>query len=267
VSLCQFFTPLWVAEALVERHFPRLDLADTVLEPSCGVGAFLRAVPRAARAVGVEIDPAVAAIAAAESGREVIVGDFRTAPLDFVPTAIIGNPPFVASVFDAMLDRCHTLLPEGGRAGFILPVYFFQTAGRTARYAERWSIAHELLPRNAFHTRMRLPLTFALFSKDARRLLVGYALYRETADLLAMRRPYRDALAATRGSHWRAVCEIALRHLGGEATLSQIYSELEGNRPSRTEFWREKIRQTLRHYACTFRALDVGRYALKGVPQ
>lgn len=263
MNLCQFFTPLWVAEALVERHFPKLDGADVVLEPSCGVGAFLRAVPRSVPAVGVEIDARVAAIARDESGREVVVGDFRDVALDVRPTAVIGNPPFVASVFDGFLSRCHSLLPEGGRAGFILPTYFFQTAGRLAGYAERWSVSHELLPRNAFHSRMRTPLTFAVFSKDARRLLVGFALYREAADVLAMEKGYREALQATRGSHWRAVCEIALRRLGGAADLPAIYAELERNRPTATRWWREKIRQTLRHYADTFTALDTGRYALR----
>jgi SAM-dependent methyltransferase len=263
MGLCQFFTPLWVAEALVERHFPQLDARDTVIEPSCGLGAFLRAVPSHVRAIGVEIDAEVAACARAESGRRVIVGDFRTTALDVTPTAVIGNPPFVADLFDAFLDRCHELLPEGGRAGFILPVYLFQTAGRLSRYAERWSIAHELLPRNAFHTRMQAPLTFAVFSKDAARVLIGFALYRETADMLAMDKCYRAALTATRGSMWRAVCELALTRLGGVALLPQIYREVEGLRPSRTQFWREKIRQTLRVYPDTFRALAVGHYALR----
>lgn len=37
----QYPTPLWMAEAMVERHFPQLDLADMVLEPTCGRGPFL----------------------------------------------------------------------------------------------------------------------------------------------------------------------------------------------------------------------------------
>lgn len=260
-NLCQFFTPLWVAEALVERHFPKLDGADLVLEPSCGTGSFLRAVPAHVPAIGVEIDPGVAAVAR-ETGREIVVGDFRTVPLDVRPTAVIGNPPFNAGVFDAMLDRCYDMLPEGGRAGFILPTYLFQTAGRVTRYGERWSISHELLPRNAFHSRMRTPLLFSMFSKDSRRVLVGFALYRETADVLEMSKPYRDLLSGVQGSLWRAVCTLALSRLGGVADLPAIYREIEGNRPTRTQFWREKVRQTLRVYSAHFRAIGTGRYQL-----
>lgn len=263
-KLCQFFTPIWVAEALVEKRFPRLDCADLVVEPTCGHGGFLKAVPPAVAAVGCEIDSVVAEVARAETGRPIITGDFRTVSLGVRPAVVIGNPPFVADVFDGILDRCHDLLPEGGRAGFILPVYFFQTARRVAGYADRWSITHDLLSRNAFHSRMRTPLTFAVFSKDLRRILVGFALYRETADVQSLSAPYRDALAQTRGSIWETVCRLALRGLGGEADLPTIYAEVEQNRPSRTQFWREKIRQTLRIYRDSFRAVATGRYALVG---
>lgn len=261
MNLCQFPTPLWVAEALVERYFPRLDCADLVLEPSCGPGAFLRAVPTGVPAVGVEIDAEVAEIARRDTGRDVVVGDFRTVALTVEPTAIIGNPPFVASVFDGFLDRAYALLPEGARAGFILPTYFFQTAARVSRYSERWSITTDLLPRNAFHNRMRTPLMFTVFAKDRRRAMVGLVLYAETDALNRMAAPYRKLLSEQRGSAWRAVCRLALERLGGEAELPAIYAELEENRPTRTTWWREKVRQTLRQY-CDFIALDIGRYRL-----
>ncbi|HVT35101.1 MAG TPA: hypothetical protein VHE37_05940, partial [Nevskiaceae bacterium] len=79
-ELNQFFTPLFVAEALVERYFSHLTSRDLVLEPSCGDGAFLAAIPSHIPAVGVEIDPVMAQRARA-TGREVISGDFRTVPL------------------------------------------------------------------------------------------------------------------------------------------------------------------------------------------
>src|SRR3546814_14682276 len=69
-------TPLYAAERLVERHFPDLGAKDLVLEPSCGIGAFLRAIPATTSAIGVEIDPERAAIARQRSGRPVIPGDF-----------------------------------------------------------------------------------------------------------------------------------------------------------------------------------------------
>lgn len=265
MSLCQFNTPVWVAQALVERHFPRLDSSDVVIEPSCGLGAFLSALPAGVQAYGIEIDAALAQRAAEATGRQVIVGDFRTIALPRSPTAIIGNPPFRAHVFDGFLDRAYSVLPEGARAGFILPAYFFQTAGRVCRYGDRWSLSIELMPRNAFHARMRTPLLFALFEKNAARRLIGFVLYRECDDLHQMAKPYRELLSSYEGSIWRAVCLLALRRLGGRASLPEIYDELERNRPTRTEWWREKIRQTLRAYGGLFEPKGDGLYELRQV--
>lgn len=50
-------TPVFAAELIVEEFYPGLSEADAVLEPSCGFGAFLRAIPNAVPAIGVEIDP------------------------------------------------------------------------------------------------------------------------------------------------------------------------------------------------------------------
>ena len=263
MNLCQFFTPIWVAQALVERHFPKLDCADVVIEPTCGKGAFLAAIPNTTPAIGVEIDAEVAAIARASTGREVLVGDFRTIELPVSPTAIIGNPPFRAKVFDGILDRAYELLPEGCKAGFILPTYFFQTAGRVCRYGDRWSLSIELMPRNAFHSRMQTPLLFAVFEKNAKRTLVGFVLYRECGDLHQMAKPYRELLSSYEGPIWKAVCHLAMRRLGGSASLKQIYAELEANRPTRTDWWREKIRQTMRAYADAFTPTGAGCYELR----
>lgn len=255
-------TPLWVSEALIERYFSRLDAADLVVEPSCGAGGFLFGLPLTVPAIGVEIDPLMAARARRNTGREIIAGDFRTVELQVRPTAIIGNPPFRADVFDGFLDRAFDLLPDGGRAGFILPNYMFQTAARVVRYSDRWSLQQEMLPRSAFHSRMKTPLIFAVFGKDRRRVLIGFALYGEAADAQGLQAPYRELMAMTEGSLWRAVCRLALERLGGEAALAQIYGELEQNRPTRTQFWREKIRQTLRVYRNDFVPITTGRYAL-----
>ena len=169
----------------------------------------------------------------------------------------------MVTVFDGFLDRAYELLPEGCRAGFILPTYFFQTAGRVCKYGDRWSLSIELMPRNAFHARMRTPLLFALFEKNAARTLVGFVLYRECDDLHQMAKPYRELLSSYEGPIWLAVCRMALRRLGGAASLKEIYQELERNRPTRTEFWREKIRQTLRTYANTFTPKGGGHYELR----
>lgn len=262
IQLSQYMTPLWVAEALVERYFPALDAGDMVLEPACGTGSFLHAIPAHVPAIGVEIDAQLATIARADTGRRVITGDFMDVPLDFRPTAIIGNPPFQVKLIGAFLRRAHQLLPEGGRCGFLLPAYAMQTSRRVSEYSELWSMAAEIIPRDCF-PRLQQPLMFVIFSKDARRHLIGFALLHETADALELPEPYRTAIAVTRGSLWRTVCTIALQRLGGAAQLAEIYRELEGARPTRTRFWREKIRQTLRVYADTFTPLATGHYELR----
>lgn len=255
-----FPTPMWLAEALVERHFSKLGPNDFVVEPSCGLGGFLFGIPSVVPAIGVEVDPGLADKARLATGRQILVGSFLEVALPRQPTAIIGNPPFTGGLVDEFLQKAAATLQEGGRAGFLLPCYALRSARRVAGLLERWSILSELLPRSAFCSAMREPLVFAVFSRDRRRLLVGLALFEEEADRLALEQPYRDMLAATSGSAWRAVCALALRRLGGEADLQAIYGELEKNRPYRTAFWREKIRQTLRRGQ--FRACGEGRYAL-----
>ncbi|WP_018079320.1 TRM11 family SAM-dependent methyltransferase [Thiobacillus denitrificans] len=260
-ALGQYPTRVWVAEALVERHFAGLDSGDCVIEPSCGPGAFLAAVPPHVHAIGIDIDAKMVEAARANTGREILQGDFRTLPLTVTPTAVIGNPPFNLRVIDGFLERSFALLPNGGRVGFILPAYAFQTAGRVAEYAERWSLMQEMIPRNIFPG-LSLPLVFAIFSKDRRRTLVGFALYREAADVQQLPHIYRDALAGSAGPVWRQVVECALVRLGGVADLPEIYREIEGNQPTRTQFWREKVRQTLRRYSDLFQVVNTGRYAL-----
>lgn len=73
-DLCQWFTPERLAEAIVRRYFGDLSERDVVLEPSCGPGAFLRAIPASTRAIGVEIDPALA-----EEARATGIGRYRLA--------------------------------------------------------------------------------------------------------------------------------------------------------------------------------------------
>ncbi|WP_321967144.1 class I SAM-dependent methyltransferase [Burkholderia cepacia] len=259
-ALGQYPTPVWVAEALVERHFSRLGSDDLVIEPACGPGAFLGAIPRTVPALGVEIDAQVAELARASTGRQVITGDFRSVSLEAAPTAIVGNPPFDLRIVDDFLARAWQLLREGGRVGFILPAYAFQTAARVAGYADQWSITQEMIPRNIFHG-LSLPLVFALFSKDFKRTLFGFALYREVADVQRLPEPYRSLLAAGSGPVWARVIETALARLGGVGALAEIYAEIEGCRPTTTRFWREQVRKVVRANP-RFKRVDVGRYAL-----
>lgn len=265
-ALCQHFTPLWLAQALVERHFGSLGADDMVLEPCCGHGAFLNAIPASVKAWGAELDPAVAQLARTATKRPVMVGDVLGMDLAGEPwTAVIGNPPFRGRFIDKLLDRCHSWLPDGGRVGLILPAYFFRTAARVCQLSDNWHTQVELLPRSAFAYRMIEPILFAVLTKGRARVMVGLALFDEESDRQGMQQAYRRALAASTGSAWRAVCHLALTRLKATelapARLAEIYRELEGHRPSRTTWWREKIRQTLRQYP-DFKAIEEGLYAL-----
>lgn len=245
-DLGQWMTPEWIAERLVEVYFGDLSMFDRVIEPSCGTGAFLGAIPDAVPAIGVEIDPQLAAIARASTGRQVIVGDFATADLP-TATTIIGNPPFKLSTIQAFLTRAFDLLPDGGRVGLILPAYTFQTSTTTMRMAQRWHIAQEAMPRE-FFPRISVPVCFARFTKG-RRGLIGFALYHEAVAVRAFDRRYRELLAQGERSAWAAVTRAAMEQLGGEADLADLYRQIEGNRPTGNRFWHAKVRQQVQRMA------------------
>lgn len=247
-ELGQYMTPDWAAEALVERYFADLGSGDQVIEPSCGRGAFLRALPAEVPVLGVEIDPALAEEARRRSGRPVIVGDFRMVDLPVQPTAIIGNPPFQVRTIGEFLDRAWSLLPDEGRVGFVLPCYAFQTAGTVEAIAQRWSIQQDMLPRNLFEG-LTKPLCFAVFSRGRARGLVGFALYHELAAVNRLQARYRALLAEGEGSAWAAVTRAALEALGGTADLQRLYREIEGHRPTSNAFWQAKVRQQLQRIA------------------
>jgi ubiquinone/menaquinone biosynthesis C-methylase UbiE len=259
-QLGQYPTPLWVCEEIVDRYFSNLGAGDVVLEPSCGTGNFLMSVPAAVPAVGVEIDSRLAEIARARTGREVITGDFRNVELNLQPTAIIGNPPFNVKLIEQFMGRAYRLLPEGGRMGFLLPAYMFQTASRFCQYAEQWSIRQEMVPKHIYPD-IQAPLIFALFSKDRHRTLVGFALYTETLSTQSVKHAFRKFLTEGDGnlSAWRAVTRAALLALGGEADLSQIYNLVGTRRPTANQWWREKVRQTLQKH---FKPVSTGRWAI-----
>jgi hypothetical protein len=247
--LDQYFTPEWAAEALVSQFFPELTARDLVLEPSCGRGSFLKAIPDGVPAVGVEIDPELAAEARSNSGRQVVVGDFRTVDVP-APTHLIGNPPFDMTTFDGFLRRAHEILPAGGRCGFLLPAYAVQTPSRVLRWKESWSIDQALVPRTLFQ-RLSLPLVFLMFAKERPCILTGFALYEEAQDITSM--PAKMKLILNHGRAgvgvWQAVVAAAVHSLGGDAELADIYSAIEPRRPTGNQWWREKVRQTLqRHF-------------------
>jgi len=223
-ELHQFFTPSWAPPILLREFFPDLGSKDVVVEPSAGDGRFLMAIPDHIDAYGVEIDPDLAPIAARNSGREVIEGSFLEVDLPRKPTAIIGNPPYDAGLIDQFLDRGYEEMDYGGRVGFLLPVYLFQTASRVMRYFDRWSLRQSLLPRNMFQNMMK-PIMFATFTKERNRSMVGFLLYDETDQVTRLPKRYRYLFMGnqSRASLWGELVEEVLTDLGGEASLAQIY--------------------------------------------
>lgn len=257
-SLSQYMTPEWAAELIVDTFFADLTRSDVVLEPTCGRGAFLGAIPTRVNAFGVEIDPILAEVARHRTGRSVITGDIRSAELHVTPTVVVGNPPFVADFFDALLDRCFAVLPFEGRAGFVIPAYFCQTSSRVGRWHKRWSISQSLIPRNLW-TGLETPLLFAMFTKTTVRKLFGFALYLETNEVKKMATRYQSLLTEGGGSGvWSELVDRAIDECGGRASLETLYRCVMPKAPPSNRFPREKIRQTLA------RGSRVGRYQRVG---
>jgi site-specific DNA-methyltransferase (adenine-specific) len=242
-------TPRWAAQELLSEFFPGLDDDDCVVEPSCGDGAFLQAVPANVRAIGIEIDPLLAERARAMTGREVITGDFRTVGINVKPTVVLGNTPFNMRTFDEFLDRASRLLPDDGRCGFLLPAYALQTPSRVLRWNQTWGLQQTIVPRVLF-PRLRLPLVFVLFDKKRRYRLTGFSLYKEAAEIQKTAGWARAVLTAgvPRVPVWQGLVGAALERLGGKATLQAIYREIEPHRPETNRFWQAKVRQVLQDY-------------------
>lgn len=254
-ALSQWFTPFWVAEELVDDALRGMGDV-SVVEPSCGTGAFLAAVPERMPAMGVDVDPRVVAAAVANSGREVRVGDFRTVDLTGVsPELVVGNPPFEMEVVNGFLDRAHAELPEGGLAAMVLPAYAFQTPRQVDRWMGLFSIDVSLIPRTIFPG-LSKPLVWAKYRKSRLRTFAGMMLFARTREVEAMRRDVRDALAGP--GTWRAAVAAALSSLGGSGSVSSIYEAMAPERRSGGH-WRPKVRQTLQR---GFVSLGEGRWAL-----
>ncbi len=264
-QLNQYFTQRWVAEAIVERHYADLRTGATVIEPSCGDGRFLLALPEHLHAIGVEIDPVQAQLARDRSGRQVITGDFLKVALPTEVDAIVGNPPFVANTVAEFLDRSHQLLRDGGRCGFILPAYILQTSSKVMQFAERWSIQTELMPRNVFPG-LSLPITFTVFTKDRARKLFGFFLYREAADVAAARSDVKELIGQSpkTGSVWRQAVNAAFDRLGGNcAALNEIYGAVQ-HKPQENGHCQQQIRKVLQTYP-EFTPVERGVWARRAV--
>lgn len=255
-ELDQWFTPYWAAEELAYDVLSTLGEV-AVLEPSCGAGSFLSAIPAANDAYGVEIDPVMADHARRSTGRQVIEGDFRNVTLPDVQFgAIIGNPPFGADLVDDFVRRCHGILPDGGVAAFILPAHLFSTTRRVEPWNSMFSLDVQLIPRSLF-PRISMSLVWAKFIKAKARSMVGLILFDRQGDVERMPKEIRRRLQAA--GTWREAVHHALESLEGEATLREIYTALEPRRPSDNQWWRDKCRQTLRLH---FERVDDKRWRL-----
>lgn len=256
-ELSQWFTPGWAAELLIEDALQGLGKV-SIIEPSCGEGAFLAAIPKAYEAIGVEIDPAAADKARKASGREVIVGDYASVDIAVDNLGlIIGNPPFPMDIVDAFVHRSHQLLPTDGMLALILPAHTLSTTPRVKRWNEMFGIEQQMIPRSLF-PRLSLPLMWTKFRKSEKRTLVGFLLFNEQRDVEQMPREIRRALG--RSGTWREAVTIALHNLGGEAQLEEIYRAVEPRRPSENQWWRDKVRQTLGLY---FERTGKHRFAIR----
>lgn len=244
----QYFTPEWAAVELVDKFFPYLSPADVVLEPSCGMGAFLKAIPAEIPAIGVELDPAVAELARKNTGRPIITGDFTTVALPAGITQVVGNPPFAVRTIGQFLARI-SQLADCKSCGLLLPAYAMQTHNTVERWREYWSMRAEIIPRRLF-PRLRLPLMFVLFTKNKNRSMVGFALYDQAVQFGNLAPFAKEILIAGKPGRntWRALVDAVLEELG-EADLKQIYDAIEPRRPTVNAWWREKVRQVLQIHA------------------
>jgi site-specific DNA-methyltransferase (adenine-specific) len=251
-QLDQYFTPAWVAEALVRKHFSGLTANDLVCEPMCGPGRFLEPIPSHVPAFGIEIDPVQAQVARERTGRRIITGDIANIEIPGRPTLFLGNPPFKTALFDAFLYKAFQAMAENGRIGMILPTYFFQTASRVSRYSEQWSLYQEMIPRNIYPG-LQKPLCFGIFTKDQKRLLIGFGLYHEQAFIDQLPEDVQEALVAGRSS-WPELVLQAIDEHGGEADLPQIYEYVSNRRPTSNPNWKEQVRKI-----CQIRTRRTGR--------
>lgn len=255
-ELSQWFTPSWAANDLVEHVRLRPD--DVVLEPSCGDGVFLQAIPSSHEAVGVEIDPAMATLARINSGREVILGDFRFVDIPVRPTLIIGNPPFKTDLVMEFLSRSYELLPDRGRVAFILSTHILQTPRHLVDLSSRWGMEHSIMPRTLFN-RAERPLSFLQLTKGGRGMK-GMLLYQQA--YFFNRLPLAAKKIANRGngSVWFRVVSWAMSQAGGAADLPELYKLVGQNPPTTNKFLKEKVRQVLQQY---FKRIGRGRWAFK----
>jgi site-specific DNA-methyltransferase (adenine-specific) len=254
--LQQFFTPSWAAQRLVETCYPELGRNHVVIEPTCGKGAFIKAIPDNVQAYGIEIDPVLAETARYNTGRTIITGDFRLVDLPERPTHIIGNPPFRKALVDELLQWAKEVLPQEGKAGLILPAYHMQFSSSVRRWQQDWSIRNNMIPKHLFPG-LKYPLCFIMFEKTVHKTFHGFLLYEEADSIRNLSKPAKLILqnGKPRTSLWKALVDEALDYYGGSADLPKIYEWCGDRRPSDNPWWKQQIRKVCQdHFTRTERA-------------
>lgn len=197
-------TKTWVAQRVITERVP-LTKDAFVLEPTCGDGRWLDALPPGTRAFGVEVREDLATLARAK-GHRVITGDILTVPLPNGITHAIGNPPFVSDFIDRLLmDILHPALTPDGMAALLLPTYYFQTSRHVWDLHRKWSIDVELIPRDIYEG-LSKALCLARFTKSTSRRLMGlFSLsrnHRHRRDGFARSRAFGDRNLAQRRARY-----------------------------------------------------------------
>lgn len=266
-KLDQFFTPVWAAEILFDEHFSHVTNKDLVWEPTCGDGSFLSAIPKNIPAIGSELDPELVTLAKENTGRPVYQGDFRNIDFEEINevTAIIGNPPFKLDIFEQFMQRCETILSIGNKASFILPAYFFQTSKTFMRFARRWQISQEILPRDLFQSQGLLskPIIFASFVRENSPLMFGFRLHAELCDINNLNKSVKDFISTQvkrSGSIWKEMVVKIAKDSGGKITLEQLYKTIEAKRPTENPFWKEQVRKVVQQHP--FQRIEKATYQL-----
>lgn len=149
-----YATPPWVTDAIL----PRLPMAGSIVEPSCGDGAILdrlcAAMPRKTRGIyGVELNEERASQARARCPRvEVIEADF----LEWAkrPTVediglVIGNPPFVYAL-EFVEASIALAAPTRGTVAMLLRLAFLEAQERAPFHAAHPSDVHPFASRPSF---------------------------------------------------------------------------------------------------------------------
>ena len=123
--LDDYYTPEELASAVV-AYLPVGLAREWVIEPSCGGGAFVRALQaRRCRVVGIDVDPAARGLEGADVAR---VGDFLQARNDVDAGWVVGNPPYG----DAQAHVEHALNITRRYVVMLLRLAFLESIGRVA---------------------------------------------------------------------------------------------------------------------------------------